>query len=132
VPEVGGTQRPPDSRAPTAGSIWLRIFACLGIVVMACGLKQSLTVLVSGTDWCRYLCPSPFPSGIFFSYPLLESLYEVQRWAQDQTQALFDRLYADPWNWNMGILIAPVYANLPRSRRYKPAESGIRAICQAG
>ena len=109
---ASGKERQPSVPVFSPGSIWLRIFACLGIVVIACGVKHFLSVLISGTDWCAYLCPSSFPGDLFFSYPLLESLFEAQRWAQEQTQGLLDRLYADPWNLSTSILIAPVYEEL--------------------
>jgi membrane protease YdiL (CAAX protease family) len=102
-------EQPRIVREPPAGPVWLRVFACLGVVVVACGVKQFLTVLVSDTHWCSYLCPSLFPSDLFFSYPGLEYLFESQRWAQERTQGLADRLFADPWNLSTSILIAPVY-----------------------
>jgi membrane protease YdiL (CAAX protease family) len=107
-----GQQRHPSVPDSSKGSTWLRIFACLGVVIAACGLKNYLTVLVSGTDWCEYLCPSLFSDDLFFSFPPLESVFEALRWAPEQSQRFVDGLFADPWNLSTSILIAPLYEEL--------------------
>jgi membrane protease YdiL (CAAX protease family) len=94
--------------SPTS-SIWLRVFACLGVVIIACGVKNYLAVLVTGTPLCPYLCPSVFPSELYFHYPLLESLFEAQRWVLEQTERLADALFLDPWNLAATLLFAPIY-----------------------
>jgi len=94
------------------GSIWLRVLACLAIVVIACGIKNYLALTVSGTVLCPYLCPSVFPGELFFTFPLLESLFEAQKWAQEKTQDLADLLFDDPWDLANGLVIAPVYEEL--------------------
>ena len=103
-----------EATAPaiSAGPIWLRVLACLAIVVIACGVKNYLAVLVSGTALCPYLCPSLFSTETLFSFPLLESLFDVQRWAQERTQAVAERLFADRWNLTTSLLIAPIAEEL--------------------
>lgn len=96
----------------SAGSIWLRVLACLAIAVTACGLKNYLAVIVSGTAWCPYLCPSVFPVELFFSFPLPEWLFETQRWTQGKLQGFADLLFVDPWNLATSLVIAPVYEEL--------------------
>ncbi len=43
-----------DAPGFSAGSIWPRVLACLAVVVIACGVKNYLAVLVSGTALCPY------------------------------------------------------------------------------
>ena len=97
---------------PSTNSIWLRVFACLGVVFIACGLKNYLAVLFTGTPVCTYLCPTVFPSDLYFHYPFLESLFETQRWVLEQTQRLADALFPDRWNLTTILLLAPVYEEL--------------------
>lgn len=96
----------------SVGSIWLRVLACLAIVVIACGLKNYLAVAVTGTPWCPYLCPSVFPSELVFSFPLLETLFDAHRWTQEKSQELANVLLADQWNLATSLVIAPVYEEL--------------------
>ena len=60
--------RPPTRIAPEArtGAVWTRVLSCLGLVLAACGAKNFLAVLVSGTALCPYLCPSVFPGELHF------------------------------------------------------------------
>jgi membrane protease YdiL (CAAX protease family) len=106
------THNPAGMANFSASSIWLRILACLAVVVIACGFKNYLAVLVSGTAVCPYLCPSTFPSEAFFSFPLLESLFEAQRWAREKSQAFVGLLFSDQWNLMTSLLIAPIYEEL--------------------
>ncbi len=96
----------------STSSIWPKVFACLGVVIVTCGLKNYLAVLVTDTPLCPYLCPSMFPSELHFHYPLLETLFETQRWVLEQPQRLADRLFLDPWNLSTILLFAPVYEEL--------------------
>lgn len=96
----------------TIGSMWLRVLACLAVVILACGLKNYLAVIVSGTALCPYLCTSVFSTELFFSFPLLEQLFEAQRWAEEQSQGLADVVFLDPWNMATNLVIAPVYEEL--------------------
>ena len=96
----------------SSASIWLRVLACLGIVVLACGTKNYLAIIVHGTVLCPYLCPSVFPGELFFSFPLLESFFDAQSWVQENSQGLIDRVLVDPWNLVTGLVIAPVYEEL--------------------
>ncbi len=95
-----------------AGSIWLRILACLAVVVIACGVKNYLSVLVSGTALCPYLCPSVFSTEILFSFPLLELMLDAQRWAQERAQAVAGLFFADRWNLATSLLFAPIAEEL--------------------
>lgn len=103
------TQIPSKKANVSVRSTWLRVLACLASVIIVCGIKNYLAVIVSGTALCPYLCPSLFPSELFFSFPLLEQLVEAQRWAQGILRDLADSLIADPWNLSTALLIAPVY-----------------------
>jgi membrane protease YdiL (CAAX protease family) len=96
----------------SADSVWGRILACLAIVVIACGLKNYLAVIVIGTWLCPYLCPSVLPTELYFSFPVLETFFEAQRWVQEESQALIDRLVGDQWRLASNLLIAPVYEEL--------------------
>jgi len=91
------------------GSIWLRILASLAVVILSCGLKNYLTVIVSGTGLCPLLCPSVFSTELFFSFPFLERLFEVQKWTVEQSQRLTDMVLTDPWNLTTSLFFAPVY-----------------------
>jgi membrane protease YdiL (CAAX protease family) len=92
--------------------IWLYVLACLGVVVISCGFKNYLAVIVRGTDLCPYLCPSVFPTELFFALPLLESLFEAQRWAQVESQDLVSVVFGDRWNLMSSLVFSPVYEEL--------------------
>ncbi len=94
------------------GSIWPRVLACLAVVVIACGVKNYLSVLVSGTALCPYLCPSVFSTEMLFSFPLLELVLDAQRWAQERVQAVAGLLFADRWNLTTSLLLAPIVEEL--------------------
>ena len=90
-------------------SIWLRILVSFAIVVLACGFKNYLAVIISGTDLCPYLCPSVFSTELFFAFPVLERLFAVTQWANEQFQRLADMVVVDPWNLTTSLLFAPIY-----------------------
>ena len=96
----------------SSGAIWRRVLACLGIVVIACGLKNYLAVIVNDTPLCGYLCPSVFPTELFFFFPSLETLFEAQRWTQEKFQGLVDVLFVDQWNMATSLVFAPIYEEL--------------------
>lgn len=104
-----GPARKPDI---SVGAAWLRTLACLAVVVLACGLKNYLLVLVTGTAFCPYLCSSPFRTDLLFAFPFLESLFETQRWLQEGLQGLVDTLYRDPWNLSTSLIFAPLSEEL--------------------
>lgn len=90
-------------------TVWLRILACLAAVVLVCGLKNYLIVIVSGTGLCAYLCPSYFDLELFFSYPTFAQLLEAGNWAQETFQQAFNRLVMDQWELGTSLLFAPVF-----------------------
>jgi membrane protease YdiL (CAAX protease family) len=92
--------------------IWLYVLACLGVVIVSCALKNYLAVAIGGTGLCPYLCPSVFPTELFFSFPLLETFFEAQRWTQEKSQDLVHSLFADPWNLTASLVFSPVYEEL--------------------
>lgn len=89
-------------------SVWFLILACLATVFLACGLKNYLIVMVSGTVLCPYLCSSVFEGDLFFSFPLLESLFKVQTWAQDKFQGIIEQVMVDKWKLATNLVFAPV------------------------
>lgn len=99
-------------RGASAPSTWMRVLACLAVVVIACGVKNYLTLIVSGTAACPYLCPSAFPSELFFAFPPLELVFQAQLLAQEKSQALADLIVWDPWNLSTSLIFAPVYEEL--------------------
>jgi membrane protease YdiL (CAAX protease family) len=88
------------------------VLACLAVVMIACAVKNYLTLILSGTALCPHLCPSAFPSERFFEFPLLELVFETQRWAQEESQALVDLIVRDPWNLATTLMFAPAYEEL--------------------
>ncbi len=90
-------------------SVWLLILACLAAVILACGLKNYLIVMVSGTVLCPYLCSSVFHGDLLFSFPLLEQLFKVQIWVQDKFQGIIDQVLVDKWNLATSLMFAPVF-----------------------
>ena len=96
----------------STSSIWLRVLACLAIVVIACGLKNFLAVMASGTVWCPYLCPSLFPNELFFSFPLFESLFEAHRWIPERSQEFVELFFDDRWNLATSLVFSPVYEEM--------------------
>lgn len=96
----------------SARSSWLRVLVCLAVVVIACGIKNFLAVVVSGTAWCPYLCPSLFPTELFFSFPVLESLFEANSWAQARSRDLVGLFFEDRWNLAAALVFSPVYEEL--------------------
>ncbi len=107
---MNARNRPNPSRAPRArcGAVWGRVLACLGLVLVACGAKNYLAVLVNGTALCPYLCPAVFPGELHFAFPWLEPLHEALTWLLERTQGLADGLFLDPWNLASLLLLAPV------------------------
>ena len=95
-----------------ARSIWLRVLACLAVVVLTCGLKNYLVVMVSGTALCRYLCPSFLAIDLFFALPVLEQLFEAQTWAQEKFQGTIAQVLVDKWNLATTLLFAPIFEEL--------------------
>jgi membrane protease YdiL (CAAX protease family) len=93
-------------------SIWLRILACLAVVVLACGLKNYLIVIVSGTALCPYLCSSVFGVDLFFSLPLLGQLFQAQIWVLEKLQSMIDLILIDRWKIATGFVFAPVFEEL--------------------
>lgn len=111
LPSAGAHDEPTMPQRPI-GSIQVRVLACLATVVLTCGLKNYLAVIVSGTKLCPYLCPSVFPTELFFSFPLLEWLFDAQRWMQEELQGIADLLFTDPWNLATSLVVAPVVEEL--------------------
>ena len=93
-------------------SIWLRILACLAVVVLTCGLKNYLIVIISGTVLCPYLCPSVFEVDFFFSFPLLGQLFQAQIWILEKSQSIIDLILIDRWNIATSLVFAPVFEEL--------------------
>ena len=93
-------------------TIWLLILACLAVVILTCGLKNYLIVIVSGTALCSYLCPSFFDAEFFFSYPYLEPLLEARSWIQEKFQGVIALVLVDRWNLGTSLLFAPVFEEL--------------------
>jgi len=61
---------------------------------------------------CPFLCPTLFPDEIFFSFPVLASLFEIQILVQEKAQAYAGLLITDRWNLTTSLLIAPIYEEL--------------------
>lgn len=95
------------SRAVTA-SAWAWVMICVAVVVLSCGLKNYLAVLVTGTAWCPYLCPSWFAYDTFDEVPVLAQLFAAQRYVEAQLQGLVDRVWPDVWNLGTRLLFAPL------------------------
>ena len=115
-------QGPAGKQDISVRAAWLRTLACLAVVVLACGLKNYLLVLVTGTAFCPYLCSSPFRTDLLFAFPFLEPLFETQRWLQEGLQGLVDTLYRDPWNLSTSLIFAPLSEELI----YRPSWPKIR------
>jgi hypothetical protein len=75
--------------------IWFRVLACLAIVVLACGLKNYLIVIISDTALCPYLCSSVLGVDLFFSFPLIGQLFQAQIWVLEQLQSIIDLILAN-------------------------------------
>jgi membrane protease YdiL (CAAX protease family) len=43
---------------------------------------------------------------------MLETLFEAQRWTQEESQDLVNLLFSDPWNLTASLVFAPVYEEL--------------------
>lgn len=93
-------------------SIWLRVFACLAIVILACGLKNYLIVIVNGTVLCPYLCSSVFEVKHSTSIPLLEHLFAAQTWVQENFQGIIALFFIDKWKLTTSLVLAPVFEEL--------------------
>lgn len=92
--------------------IWLRILACLAVVVLSCGLKNFLIVMVSGTALCPYLCSSLFEVSLLYSFPLFEQLFGVQTWVLEKLQEIINLVVVDKWNLATSLIFAPVFEEL--------------------
>jgi membrane protease YdiL (CAAX protease family) len=93
-------------------SIWLRILACLAIVVLSCGLKNYLIVIFSDTALCPYLCSSVFGVDLFFSFPLIGQIFQAQIWALEKLQSIIDLILIDRWKIATSFVFAPVFEEL--------------------
>jgi membrane protease YdiL (CAAX protease family) len=93
-------------------SIWLRVLSCFALVVLSCGIKNYLIVIVNGTVLCPYLCTSVFGVDTFFSLPLLGQLFEVQIWVLENLQSTIDMILIDRWKIATGLMFAPVFEEL--------------------
>jgi membrane protease YdiL (CAAX protease family) len=92
--------------------IWYRVLACLAVVVLACALKNYLIAIISGTALCPYLCSSLFGVDIFFSFPLLGQLFQVQIWVLEKLQSIIDLILTDRWKVATSFVFAPVVEEL--------------------
>jgi membrane protease YdiL (CAAX protease family) len=92
--------------------IWLRALACLAIVMLSCGLKNYLVVILSGTALCPYLCSSIFGVDLYFSLPLLGQLFHAQIWILEKLQSLIDLILIDRWSIATSFVFAPVFEEL--------------------
>ncbi len=93
-------------------SIWLRILACLAIVLLSCALKNYLIVIVKGTGLCPYLCSSVFNVDLFFSLPLLGQLFQAHIWILEESQGLIATVLTDRLNIATSLVFAPVFEEL--------------------
>ena len=93
-------------------SVWILILACLAAVILTCGLKNYLIVMVSGTVLCPYLCSSVFHSDPLFSFPLLEPVFNMQTWIQGKFQGIVDQALVDKWKLATALLFAPAFEEL--------------------
>lgn len=78
------------------------------VVVLACGLKNYLSYLVSGTALCPYLCPSWLGWDALEEIPVLGILFAAQAEVQAVLQGLADGIWSDDWNLTTNLLIAPL------------------------
>ena len=78
------------------------------VVVLACGLKNYLSYLVSGTALCPYLCPSWLGWDALEEIPVLGNLFAAQAEVQASLQGLVDEVWSDDWNLTTYLLIAPL------------------------
>lgn len=86
-----------------------QILIGLAIVLLVCAAKNYLAVLVSGTRWCPYLCPSAFEwQFLDTAPPVLEQLFKIQRWLLSSVQSLANPFFTDPWGLTSRLLAAPV------------------------
>ena len=92
--------------------IWLRVFACLALVILACGLKNYLIYLSYGTALCPYLCSSVFEAKYSISIPPLEHLFTAQGWVEEKFQGVIALLFIDKWNLATSLAFAPVLEEL--------------------
>jgi membrane protease YdiL (CAAX protease family) len=90
----------------------VRILTCLALVVLSCGLKNYLVVIVSDTALCPYLCSSLLGIDLLFSFPLLEQLFQLQIGVLEKLQSLIDLILIDRWNIATGFVFAPVFEEL--------------------
>ena len=93
-------------------SVWILILACLAAVILTCGLKNYLIVMVTGTVLCPYLCSSVFHSDPLFSFPLLETVFNIQIWVQGKFQGIVDQVLVDNWKLATTLMFAPVFEEL--------------------
>jgi membrane protease YdiL (CAAX protease family) len=93
-------------------SIWLRVLACLAVVVLSCGLKNYLIVIISGTALCPYLCSSVFGVDLFFSFPFIGQLFQAQIWILEKLQSIIDLILLDRWKLATSFVFAPVFEEL--------------------
>lgn len=90
--------------------IWLRVLACLALVFLACGLKNYLIYLSSGTALCPYLCSSVFE--VKYSISPLEHLFTAQTWMEKKFQGIIALFFIDKWNLFTSLAFAPVIEEL--------------------
>ena len=93
-------------------SIWFRILACLALVVLVCGLKNYLVVMVSGTALCPYLCSSVFDVDLSFDITILQQLFAAQIWVLEKLQGIVSFVIIDNRNLATSLLFAPVVEEL--------------------
>jgi membrane protease YdiL (CAAX protease family) len=89
--------------------IFRRILVGLSLVLLVYAIKNYLAFLLTGTAWCRYLCPSVFEwLAVDEAPPVFREIFIAQQWVQSSLQSLADRWIADPWELVSGLLLAPV------------------------
>lgn len=88
--------------------IWRQILLGLGVILLICAIKSYLLMAVIDTQWCVYLCPSPFEWLLLGDLPVFDRLFGFQHWLQITLQGAANWLVADPWNIFTILVFAPL------------------------
>lgn len=88
--------------------IYRRILVGLAVVLLVCAVKNYLAVLLTGTRWCAYLCPSAFEWAFYPGIWPLEHWFALQRWLLGSAQRLGEHWFSDPWALTTRLVAAPI------------------------
>ena len=85
------------------------IFLCFAVVLLACALKNYLIYFLSGTVYCKYICPSTFGREVLSQPELINQFYRLQSAIVDVSQYLPNLLSInDKYQLFSGVVAIPL------------------------